>query len=97
MQTSKGPLHSILDDTSAALERFSRNRAANLEPEEIGWVTFVGNGVARVRGLPHIQAGELARFPGDCLGLVFNLDPDEVGVVLLDKAENLAAGDEARR
>ena len=63
---------------------------------EIGIVRQVGPGVAQVDGLPGVQAEELIRFPRGLLGLAFNLDPDRVGVVLLDK-EELGAGAEVHR
>lgn len=60
-------------------------------------MTFVGSGIARLEGLPSVGAEELIRLPGHQLGMAFNLDPDEVGVVLLDKGNELRAGSEARR
>jgi F-type H+-transporting ATPase subunit alpha len=65
--------------------------------EEYGEVTFVGHGVARVRGLPGVRSEELVRFPNDLLGMALNLDPEEVGVVLLDEGPGLAAGADAHR
>jgi F-type H+-transporting ATPase subunit alpha len=64
---------------------------------EIGTVQYIGHGIARVAGLPHVQAEELVRFPGDRLGLAFNLDPTEVGVVLLDDSQGIHAGAEVHR
>lgn len=64
---------------------------------EIGEVTYVGRGNARVNGLPNVQSEELLQFPNHVLGLALNLDQDEVGVVLLDHSDQLTAGDEVRR
>lgn len=64
---------------------------------EIGKVTYVGRSHARVSGLPNVQSEELLQFPNHVLGLALNLDPDEVGVVLLDPSDQLTAGDEVRR
>ncbi|HKJ31061.1 MAG TPA: F0F1 ATP synthase subunit alpha, partial [Balneolales bacterium] len=66
-----------------------------LSPKEIGTIKYVGEGIARVDGLPTVKSEELVRFPGGLLGMAFNLDPDEVGVILLDESEHLQAGDEA--
>ncbi len=57
----------------------------------------LGQGTARVRGLPKVRADELVRFAGDLLGLAFNLDPEEIGVVLLGAGRGLKAGDLVHR
>jgi len=64
---------------------------------EIGEVTYVGRGIARVSGLPGVQAEELLHFPDRLPGLAFNLDADEIGVILLDESDHLSTGDEVRR
>lgn len=97
MNHSDGQLHAVLDETLDALDRVTRARRIELKLEEYGEVTYVGHGVARVKGLPGVRSEELVRFPNDLLGMAFNLDPDEVGVILLDEGPGLAAGSEARR
>ncbi|MEO5796325.1 MAG: alternate F1F0 ATPase, F1 subunit alpha, partial [Rhodoferax sp.] len=54
-------------------------------------------GVAQVSGLPNVGFDELLRFPGDTYGIAFNVDEDEVGVVLLDDYWRLKAGDPVER
>ena len=54
--------------------------------EEYGVVTYIGQGIARVHGLPNVKSEELVRFEGGLLGMTLNLDPDDIGVVLLDDA-----------
>ena len=66
-------------------------------PRERGFILAVGQGVARVGGLPDARSEELLRFPGDRFGTVFNLDRRELGVILLDEAEELDAGDRVER
>lgn len=97
MNSNGGSLQAVLDDTLDVLDRVSRTRRAELKLEEYGEVTYVGHGVARVRGLPGVRSEELVRFPNDLLGMAFNLDPEEVGVILLDEGPGLGAGAEARR
>ncbi|RMF44551.1 MAG: alternate F1F0 ATPase, F1 subunit alpha [Planctomycetota bacterium] len=80
-----------------AVVRVAERYRPKITPEETGQLIFVGRGVARVRGLPGVAAEELIQFPGGELGMAFNLDPDEVGVILLDRSESLQAGDEVRR
>ena len=73
----RGPLYGVLDDALAAIDGASRRSVADLALEEFGVVTYIGQGVARVQGLPHVKSEELIRFEGDLLGMAFNLDPDE--------------------
>ena len=65
--------------------------------EEIGAVRTIGNGVARVAGLPNVQAEELVFVADSTPALAFNLEPDEVGLVLLGDDAHLRAGDAVRR
>ncbi len=97
MNHRPGQLHEVLDQTFGLLDRVVASHQSQLVPEEVGRVVFVGHGTARVEGLPGVQSQELVRFPGDRLGMAFNLDPQEVGVILLDKGEGLHAGAEVRR
>jgi F-type H+/Na+-transporting ATPase subunit alpha len=59
----------------------------------VGRIVQVADGVATIVGLPEARFNELLRFPGDVLGLVFNLDPDRIGCVLLGDETELSAGD----
>jgi F-type H+-transporting ATPase subunit alpha len=97
MNNKHGQLSSVLDQTVEILDRVLVSRRPELKIEEYGEVTYVGHGVARVSGLPGVRSEEVVRFPDDLLGMAFNLDPDEVGVILLDEGPGLQAGSEARR
>jgi F-type H+/Na+-transporting ATPase subunit alpha len=90
-------LRDMLDDIFAPLTQVLKTRETTLTVQEIGALTYVGQGVARVSGLPSVQAEELVRFPGGLLGMTYNLDPDEVGVILLGDYSDLVAGAEVRR
>ena len=63
----------------------------------MGTVISVATGIAKVSGLPGVGFEELVKFPGDVLGIAFNVDEDEIGVVLLGDYQNLHAGDEVER
>jgi F-type H+-transporting ATPase subunit alpha len=71
--------------------------APGLAPHEVGTVTSVMTGIAKVSGLPGVGSEELIRFPGGLLGIAFNVDEEEVGVILLGDHEGLHAGDEVER
>jgi F-type H+-transporting ATPase subunit alpha len=68
-----------------------------LKPREAGTITSVSMGIATVSGLPGVGFDELVEFPGDLLGIAFNVDSDEIGVVLLGACQKLHAGDEVLR
>ena len=68
-----------------------------LTPREVGTITSVATGIAKVSGLPGVGFEELVTFPGDVLGIAFNVDEDEIGVVLLGEYWHLHAGDEVQR
>lgn len=90
-------LQALLNDTFTTFDRILLQQQPTLKSQEIGTVTSVGQGIARVAGLPNVEAEEVVSFPGNALGLVFNLDADEVGVILLDKSDTIRAGCEVRR
>lgn len=69
---------------------------ARLQWQETGTVLEVGQGVARISGLPSLQSEELVQFADGLLGVTFNLEPDQAGVVLLGPPGHLCAGDEVR-
>ncbi len=88
---------SLLDQTVAISQQVLDQHNPQLQIEEVGTVTYLGGGIARAVGLPKVQAEELVRFPGNCYGMAYNLDRDEVGIILLDDSENLKAGCEVWR
>ena len=64
---------------------------------EVGTITSIGDGIARVYGLERVMAGELVQFPHDVTGLALNLEQDNVGIVLLGDYHALKEGDQCKR
>ncbi len=64
--------------------------------EEIGTVISVNTSVVNVRGLPGIQSEEMVLFEDGTQGMVFNLDEEEIAIILFDKKE-IRTGDEVER
>ncbi|VEP14547.1 F1 sector of membrane-bound ATP synthase, alpha subunit [Hyella patelloides LEGE 07179] len=87
----------LLDETVAISQQVLDRHNLQLQIEEVGTVTYLGGGIARAVGLPSVQAEELVKFPGNCYGMAYNLDRDEVGIILLDDSEDLKAGCEVLR
>jgi F-type H+-transporting ATPase subunit alpha len=83
-------------DIAAALRENLEGWSPSLESETMGYVTSVGDGVARVSGLPGAMASELLEFPGGLLGVALNLDEDSIGTVILGDASGIEEGDEVR-
>lgn len=90
-------LQTMLDATFADINQLCTNFRLQPTPREIGRITSITTGIAKISGLPGVGFDELVQFPGGVLGIAFNLDEDEVGVVLLGEYWNLQAGDEVQR
>jgi len=97
MNHSPDSLHSIFDHAFAGINRALEAFTPQLTPREVGMLTSVSIGIAKVSGLPCVGFDELVKFPGDLYGIAFNVDEDEIGVVLLGDCEHLHAGDEVER
>ncbi len=67
------------------------------EVAEIGRVLSVGDGVARVHGLDHVQSGEMVEFPGGIKGMALNLESDNVGIVIFGDDRTIKEGDTVKR
>ena len=86
-------LNRTFESVSEALDR----HRPRLETEEIGSVLAIGEGVARIAGLPGARSEELLEFSDRRVGIALNLLPNEVAAVLLDSDEGIEAGDDVRR
>src|SRR3977135_4755763 len=64
---------------------------------ETGTVLSVGDGIARIYGLEGAMAGELLEFPGNLMGLVLNLETDNVGAACFGDVTNVTEGGVVRR
>src|ERR1700691_1278815 len=97
MNTAPENLQSVFDDAFAGIEQAREAFTPQLTPHEVGTIINVSTGIARVSGLPNAGFEELLEFPGGVFGLAFNVDEDEIGVVLLGESSDLHAGDEVER
>ncbi len=76
-----------------ALRRNVESWQPSVDREEVGRVISVGEGIARVSGLPRTMANELLEFPGALLGMAFNLDEDEIGCIIFGDSAGIEEGD----
>ena len=70
---------------------------AQVDVSEIGTVISVGDGIARAHGLEKAMAGELLELPHGVMGLTFNLEEDNVGIILLGETSAIKEGDTVKR
>lgn len=92
-----GTLTSGFDHAFSTLSRARESYQPALAAREVGTITSIATGIAKVAGLPGVGFEEVLQFPGNIYGIAFNVDEDEVGVVLLGDYWHLQAGDEVER
>ena len=85
------------DEIRSAIERNVAGFSPETTREEVGRVTVAGDGIARVEGLPSAMTSELLEFEGGLLGVALNLEPREIGVVLLGESSGIEEGQVVRR
>ncbi|MDD2549782.1 MAG: F0F1 ATP synthase subunit alpha [Bacteroidales bacterium] len=84
-------------EVSAVLRKELEGIDLRTEFEEIGTVLQVGDGIARVFGLSNVQSNELVEFESGVMGIVLNLEEDNVGIVLLGATELIKEGQKVKR
>src|ERR1700735_786816 len=97
MSPTPESLQSVFDCAFAGMNQAREAFAPQLTAREAGTVTNVSTGIAIVSGLPGAGFEELLEFPNGVFGIAFNVDEEEIGVVLLGDYSNLHAGDEVAR
>jgi F-type H+/Na+-transporting ATPase subunit alpha len=97
MSAAPETLQGVFDRVFADLSQTRDGFTPHLTPREVGTIISVSTGIARVSGLPSAGFEELLEFPGGVFGIAFNVDEDEIGVVLLGEYSHLHAGDEVQR
>jgi F-type H+-transporting ATPase subunit alpha len=90
-------LQRVFDSAFTGINQVLGAFTPRLTPREVGTITSVSTGIARVSGLPSVGFEELIQFPGDVFGIAFNVDEDDIGVVLLGEYSHLHAGDAVER
>ncbi len=80
------------NDIAAALKKNLEGFTPSLEARTVGRVAVVGDGIARVSGLPDCAVNELLEFEDGTVGLALNLDEDSIGAVVLGDADNIEEG-----
>ena len=85
------------EEVSSVIKKELEKYETKLEMESVGTVLQVGDGIARVWGLEDVQMSELIEFPGDVMGMVLNLEEDNVGAAIFGPDRHIHEGDTVRR
>jgi len=85
------------EEVSLALKQELERYKSQVQLDSIGRVIQVGDGIARLYGLDDAMAGELLEFPGQTMGMVFNLEEHHVGAVILGSDTHIKDGDVVKR
>ena len=75
------------------LEQIKEFELSELESVEVGYVEEVGDGIARISGLDNVRYNELVQFSNGVAGIAFNLERDNVGVIIMGAYDDIQEGD----
>ena len=79
-------------EITSALQRNLENLETDVRSNTVGRVVEVGDGIARVSGLPNAAVNEMLRFEDGTIGLALNLDEDTIGAVVLGDVDSIEEG-----
>lgn len=84
-------------EISALIRKQIENFQPNFDVTETGVVTYIGDGIARARGLDNAMSGELLEFSNGAFGMAQNLESNDVGIIILGDFSTIREGDEVKR
>jgi F-type H+/Na+-transporting ATPase subunit alpha len=85
------------DEITELLREQIANYDSKVQVDEVGTITSLGDGIARLHGLDKVMSGELLSFPHGVAGLALSLEEDQVGAVILGDYTELREGNEVKR
>ncbi|EPI00879.1 MULTISPECIES: F0F1 ATP synthase subunit alpha [unclassified Enterococcus] len=85
------------EEISALIKEQIENYQNELSVEEVGTVTYIGDGIARAHGLENAMSGELLEFSNGSYGMAQNLESNDVGIIILGDFETIREGDKVKR
>jgi F-type H+-transporting ATPase subunit alpha len=84
------------DEIASVIQQEIAQYESQIDVSEVGTVLEVGDGIARVHGLTNVAAGEMVEFPGNIIGLAFNLEENSVGIIILGDYLKIKEGDQVK-
>ncbi|MGW8161290.1 MAG: alternate F1F0 ATPase, F1 subunit alpha [Desulfobulbales bacterium] len=94
---SLNDLETILDEVASGIDENLKRLSPIITTEEVGRIRRISQGIVWAEGLNRVQSEELVLLGKYTTGMVLDILPDRIGIVLLDSDENLRAGDEVTR
>lgn len=85
------------EELSALIKQQLENYSEKLNVDEVGTVTYVGDGIARAHGLDNVLSSELLEFSNGSYGIAQNLEASDVGIIILGKFDDIREGDQVKR
>ena len=85
------------EEISSLIKQQLEHYDDKLDINEVGVVTYVGDGIARAHGLNDVLAGELLKFDNGSYGIAQNLESNDVGIIILGQFDNIREGDRVQR
>jgi len=85
------------EEITQVLQKELQQFETGIDIKEVGYVLQVGDSIARIHGLKNAMSGEMIKFNNAIYGVVFNLEEDNVGCVILGNANQIKEGDRAER
>jgi len=87
----------VVQEITSIIKERIENYDLKVDVEEVGKVIYSADGIAKVYGLTNVMAGEMVEFETGEKGLVFNLEADNVGVVVLGNGTDITEGSSVKR
>jgi ATP synthase F1, alpha subunit len=91
------PLSIKAEEISSLIKKQLEHFDDKLDIDEVGVITYVGDGIARAHGLNNVLANELLEFENGSYGIAQNLETNDVGIIILGKYDNIREGDRVKR
>ena len=85
------------EEISALIKQQLEKYDDNLNVNEVGTVTYVGDGIARAHGLNNVLSSELLQFSNGSYGIAQNLEANDVGIIILGRFDDIREGDQVKR
>lgn len=85
------------EEISSLIKKQLEHFDDKLDIDEVGVITYVGDGIARAHGLNNVLANELLEFENGSYGIAQNLETNDVGIIILGKYDNIREGDRVKR
>ena len=85
------------EEISSLIKQQLEHYDDKLDINEVGVVTYIGDGIARAHGLNNVLANELLEFDNGSYGIAQNLETNDVGIVILGNFDDIREGDQGKR